>query len=82
MKKIISLLLCAAILLTGCAPVDNTEVQSTNFVSQAESMQNSNDSTDTMTESSIEDVDVDVNKLTELGDQDCYSMLKIASILN
>ncbi len=70
MKKIISLLLCAAILLTGCAPADNTDVQSTNSLSQAESMQNSNDSTDTMTESSIEDVDVDINKLTELGDQE------------
>lgn len=59
MKRIISLLLCAAMMLTGCAPVENAESQSTTVVSQEDISQASDITTESKSEI-VEWKDVDV----------------------
>lgn len=59
MKRIISLLLCAAMMLTGCATVENAESQSTTVVSQVDISQASDVTTESKSEI-VEWKDVDV----------------------
>lgn len=59
MKRIISLLLCAAMMLTGCAPVENAESQSTTVVSQVGISQASDATTESISEI-VEWKDVDI----------------------
>lgn len=65
MKKIISLILCAAILLTGCAPADNTEIQNTAVV-QTVDEQIETDETELVSEPFVwNDVDIQYNSLDD-----------------
>lgn len=59
MKRIISLLLCAAMMLTGCATVENAESQSTTVVSQVDISQASDATPESISEI-VEWKDVDV----------------------
>lgn len=66
MKKIISLLLCTAILLTGCAPVDNTDVQSTAVGVQTVDEQIETDETELVSKPFVwNDVDIQYNSLDD-----------------
>lgn len=66
MKRIISLLLCAAVMLTGCGTAENAGNQSTTVVSQADTPQASNDTTEPMFETDEwVDVGVQYNSLDE-----------------
>ena len=68
MKRIISLLLCAAMMLTGCAPANSTESNSSITTSQKVEPSESVEEAMESAEESISNIDVDLNQFTELGD--------------
>lgn len=76
MKRVIALLLCGAMLLTGCAPAENMGSQSNVDVSQIEASKTDFVEEPIVTENSIENIDVDLNIFTDLGNQELLQYIE------